>query len=98
MLSEILKAYRKPAGYEQVAVSNTAVALTVPKGAGRGVFVVEAQPLRYRDDSVDPTASVGMLMVAEQTFEIESREALLAFKAIRSGGTDSVLNVTYYKS
>ena len=97
MLSEILQAFRKPVGYEQVTVSTTAVGLTVPDGANRAVVVVEAQPLRCRDDGTDPTASVGMLCVAATRFDIESREALLAFKAIRSGGTNSVLSVSYYK-
>lgn len=97
MLSEILNAFRKPVGYQQVTVSTTAIALTVPDGANRAVAVVEAQPLRYRDDSVDPTATVGMLLPAATIFNIESREGLLAFKAIRSGGTDSVLSVSYYK-
>lgn len=97
MLSEILNAFRKPAGYQKVTVSNTAVSLTVPKGANRAVMVVEAQPLRYRDDGTDPDATTGMLCVAATRFDVESREALLAFKAIRSGGTDSVLSVSYYK-
>lgn len=97
MLSEILNAFRKPVGYQQLTVSTTAVGLTVPSNAGRAVVVVEAQPLRYRDDGTNPTASVGMLCVAATRFDIESREALLAFKAIRSGGTDSVLSISYYK-
>lgn len=97
MLSEILNAFRKPRGYEQVTVGVAAVGLTVPSGAQRAVVVVEAQPLRYRDDGTDPTALIGMLCVATTRFDIESREALLAFKAIRSGGTDSVLSVSYYK-
>lgn len=97
MLSEILNAFRKPVGYEQVTVSTTAIGLTVPVGAQRAVMVVEAQPLRYRDDGTDPTATVGMLAVATTRFDIESREALLAFKAIRDGGTNATLSVSYYK-
>lgn len=97
MLSEILNAFRKPRGYQKLTVSTAAVGLTVPDGAARGVVVVEAQPLRYRDDGTDPDANTGMLCVAATRFDIESREALLAFKAIRSGGTDSVLSISYYK-
>lgn len=97
MLTEILNAFRKPLGYQQITVSTSALPLTVPAGAQRAVVVVEAQPLRYRDDGTAPTASVGMLCVAATRFDIESREALLAFRAIRSGGTDSVLSVSYYK-
>lgn len=92
------KTYVKPIGYRQVTVSTTAVAIpTIPAGATRAVVVVEAQPLRYRDDGTNPTASVGMLCVAATRFELESRASILAFKAIRSGGTDSVLSVSFYK-
>ena len=71
--------------------------MAVPINSSRAVVVVEAQPLRYRDDGTDPTATVGMLAVAETRFDIESREALDAFKAIRDGGTDAVLSISYYK-
>lgn len=97
MLTEILNAFRKPAGYQQLTVSTTAVGLTVPSGAGRAVIVVEAQPIRYRDDGTAPTASVGMLCAAALRFDIESRESLLAFRAIRQGGVDAVLSISYYK-
>lgn len=101
MLSEILNAFRKPftggLGYEQITVADTAIGLTVPTGAQRAVLIVEAQPLRYRDDGEDPTTSAGMPVAAAVRFEIESRESLLAFKAIRSTGSSSTLNVTYYK-
>lgn len=89
--------YVKPAGYQQLTVSTSAVGLTVPAGASRAVVIVEAQPIRYRDDKTDPTASVGMLCAAGLRFEIDSRQSMLAFKAIRQGGTDGVLNVSYYK-
>lgn len=97
MVTEQVPLYRKPAGYQQITVSSTAIGLTIPKGAQKAVFAVEAQPLRYRNDGVDPTASVGMLCAAGVQFEMHTKEALEKFKAIRSGGTDSVLSVTYYK-
>lgn len=88
----------QPAGYEQVTVSSTAVGLTPPAGASRAVCVVEAQPLRYREDGTDPTATVGFLAVATTVFELPSKTAIDNFKAIRDGGTDAVLSVNYYKS
>lgn len=89
----------KPVGHENLAVSTTAVPLaSVPAGASRAIVTVEAQPLRYTEDGVTtPTASVGTLCVAETRFELESRQAILNFKAIRSGGTDSAISVNYYK-
>ena len=89
--------YVKPAGYQQITVSTTAVGLTVPAGASRAVVVVEGQPLRYRDDKTDPTASVGMLVAAGTRFELDSRQSMLAFKAIRQGASDATLCVSYYK-
>jgi len=91
------KTYVKPCGYEQITVSSTAVGLTVPKGASRAIVTVEAQPLRYRDDGTDPSSTVGVLCQANLRFELESRYSMLAFKAIRQGGTDAVLSVSYYK-
>ena len=88
----------KPMGYEQKTVSTTAVALTaIPAGASRAIVMVEAQPLRYREDGTAPTSSVGVLCVSATRFELESRQAIEGFKAIRSGGTDSVVSVLYYK-
>lgn len=86
----------KPLGYQQITVSTSAVGLTLPKGAIRAVVGVEAQPLRYRDDGTNPSASVGYLVVAGGTVEVYGSTALSKFKAIRSGGTDAVLNVNYY--
>ena len=90
------KTQRKPYGYQQITVSTSAVGLTVPAGATRAVLGIEAQPLRYRDDGTDPTTSVGFLVAAGGTMELDSKESLEAFKAIRSSGSDATLNVLYY--
>lgn len=87
----------KPLGYEQLTVSTTAVPLaSVPADAIRAVIGVEAQPMRYRNDETNPTASVGFLAKADATIELHSYKAIKNFKAIRSDATDSVLNVIYY--
>lgn len=86
----------KPKGFQQLTVSTTAVGLTVPAGATRAVCRVQAQPLRWRDDGTNPTSSVGMLTAATVTFELDGVYSLNAFKAIRSGGTDAVLEISYY--
>lgn len=91
-------AEKNPKGYQQITVSTTAVGLTVPDGATRAVLGIEAQPLRYRTDGTNPTASVGMLQAASTFVELSGADTLANFKAIRSGGTDSVLNVSYYGS
>ncbi len=57
---------------------------------------VEAQPIRWRDDAVAPTSSVGVPAVATDAFELPSVQSINGFKAIRSGSTDATLNVVYY--
>jgi len=86
----------KPKGFQALAVSATAVALTVPSGAVRAIIAVEAQPIRWRDDGTNPSATVGFLEVATSRFTISGKESLLAFKAIKDGATDSALSVVYY--
>ena len=87
---------RAPKGYEQLTVSTAAVGLTLPSGATRAVVYVEAQPIRWRDDAVAPTSSVGVPAVATDAFELPSVQSINGFKAIRSGSTDATLNVVYY--
>jgi len=86
----------KPLGYEQITVSTAVKTLTVPANAVRAVLVAEAQPLRYRLDATNPTASVGFLVAAGVPFELYGASTLAQFKAIRSGGSDAVLSVFYY--
>ena len=62
------KLERKPKGYQQLTVSTTAVALTVPVGATRAVVKVIAQPVRYRNDGTAPTSTVGFPLVANEIF------------------------------
>lgn len=86
----------KPLGYQQVTVADTAIGLTVPANTIRAVVGVEAQPLRYRDDGTNPSATVGFLLAAGAIVELNNKEAIAKFKAIRSGGTSATLNVLYY--
>lgn len=86
-----------PAGYEQITISTTALSLTIPNTRVKmAVVLVEAQPLRYRDDGTAPTAAIGTLIQANESFSI-CGSALARFQAIRSGATDAVLNVNYYE-
>lgn len=82
-------------GYQQLTVSTVAVALTVPPGSVVAVAVLEGGAIRYRDDGTNPTAGIGMPVAAGAGALICVRE-LAPFRAIRSGGTDGVLNVSFY--
>ena len=99
MLSASYRAERSPEGYGQVTVSTTAVALpSIPKSASYAIVNISSQPVRYRDDGTNPTATVGMPAVAGDEIVLVSPAQIKAFKVIRSGGTDAELNVLYYSA
>lgn len=57
----------KPLGYVQLtslAAAAGVAAASVPDGAKAALIQAETQPVRYRDDGVAPTASVGMIIPA----------------------------------
>jgi hypothetical protein len=87
-----------PRGYVQVTVSNTATALTLPASGGYGeiyaVMQVESNSVRYRDDGVNPTSSVGMLLLPQDRLLYDGD--LVALRFIRAGSSDAVLNISYY--
>ena len=87
---------RIPKGYQQLTVSTTAVGLTIPSGATRAVVYVESQPVRWRDDGVAPTSTVGVPAVDTDAFELPSIQSVNQFQAIRSGASDATLNIVYY--
>lgn len=99
MLAASFRAERKPEGYGQATVSTTAVALpAVPSKASYAIVNISDQPVRYRDDGVAPTASVGMPVVSGEEIALVSPQQIRDFRVIRSGGTDAELNVSYYSS
>ena len=91
---------KNPVGYRQLAVSTSAVALSaatggIPVSAKRAVITVEANDVRWRDDNVAPTASVGMLAKSTTIFELPSIQSIYGFQAIRASA-DAIINITYY--
>ena len=82
-----------PWGYEQITGMTSATALTVPTGAHFAIIQAEAQNVRWRDDGTDPTASVGMLLVADQDIFYSGNLNNIRFFEASSG---AILNVTYY--
>lgn len=53
-----------PLGHQQITNVSAAVGLTVPVGAVWALIRCEAQSVRWRDDGTNPSATVGMLMLA----------------------------------
>lgn len=99
------QANRNPEGYRQLAVSTTAVELAdatggIPSSAIYAEIVVSGDSVRWRDDGVAPTATVGM--VADEGDDtrfivLSSRKQINNFQAIREVG-DAELNISYYSA
>ena len=80
---------------ETLVVSNTAVGFAnIPAGAQHAHIAVEDQPLRMKDDDTAPTASVGTPYAAGEK-EYYTGD-LGKVKFIRTGSTDSKVQVRYY--
>lgn len=88
---------RVPCGYQQVTVT-TVQFLTVPAACNGApalaIITAEAQAVRYRDDGVAPTATVGMPLAVGVAVEYQGTISALQFIAQTSGG---IVNVLFYR-
>ena len=88
-----LKSTTNCLGYQQITSLSSSTALTVPDGATLALIVPEAQTVRWRDDGVAPTASVGMPVAALSSMSYDGDLKKIRFIAATSG---AILNVSYY--
>jgi hypothetical protein len=84
--------------FETVTVADTAIGLTSTTYAPDGkpqmtacLARVETAEIRMRVDGTAPTAAVGFVLSALDTFTITSNEDLVALKMIRTGGTSATV-------
>lgn len=89
-----------PLGYCQLTSIDAAAKLSacsggIPKGATAAYIEAEAQAIRYRDDGVAPTASVGMPVVVSLPFFYSGTLSALQVISSTSGAK---LNVLFYRS
>lgn len=80
-------------GYQQITSLSAAAALTVPQGATMAVIVPEAQDIRWRDDGVNPTASVGMPVAVGAVLSYDGDLNRIRF--IQQSAS-AIINVSYY--
>jgi hypothetical protein len=80
-------------GYQQITSLSASAALTVPAGATRAIITSEAQGVRWRDDGVAPTASVGMILPVLVTLSYDGDLNRIQF--IQQAAS-AILNVSYY--
>ena len=96
-----LKAITSVLGYQQITSLSSATKLTVPQkdlsglaGSPRiAIITPEAQAVRWRDDGVAPTASVGMPLAVGVTLQYDGDINQIQFIEQTSGAK---LNITYY--
>jgi hypothetical protein len=96
-----LKAITSQLGYQQITSLSSATGLTIPQqdlnglaGSPRiAIITAEAQGVRWRDDGVAPTATVGMPLAAGATLQYDGD--LTKIKFIEQTAS-AKLNISYY--
>ena len=88
-------------GHQTLAVSSSAVGLTVPAPAARSVtyavIQVTGADIRWRADGTTPTGASGFMAYNKKEFILSGVVNLGQFKAIRAAGIDAELNIIYYR-
>jgi len=96
-----LKAITTVLGYQQITTLTAATALTVPSRDVNGlscrpaiaIITPETQAVRWRDDGVAPTASIGMPLAAGVTLQYDGDITKIRFIEQTASAK---LNITYY--
>ncbi len=93
-----------PMDYESITVSTAAIGFTASKiattnyKAAYAYFTVETADGRYRVDGTNPSSSEGHVFTHDTAgYYVCGVTAVANFKAIRSGGSDATLKVTYWR-
>lgn len=89
--------------HETIAVSSTAVGLTVATfspasgpGAQGALIAVEGGAVRFWVDGTDPTAAVGVPAAAGTTITLNGQNGLRGFRVIRQT-VDAIVSVVYLR-
>ena len=85
--------YGSSVGDEQVTVSTVAIGITAASGAVAAMVTNGAEPVRVRWGT--PTASVGHYLNPYSVLDLYQND-MGDVKFIRVGGSDSVIDVTYF--
>jgi hypothetical protein len=100
-MSTAVKAITSCLGYQQITTLSSATNLTVPTTDLNGLsakptlalIVAETQNVRWRDDGVAPTASIGMPLAAGVTLQYDGDLSRIQFIEQTAGAR---LNISYY--
>lgn len=96
-----LKAITSSLGYQQITSLSSAANLTVPTNDKLGnrqqatiaLITPEAQAVRWRDDGIAPTATVGMPLAVGVTLQYDGDLTSIQFFEQAAGAK---LNISYY--
>jgi hypothetical protein len=100
-MSVNLKAITTRLGYQQITSLSSATGLTVPYTDVNGLncrpvialITPEGQAVRWRDDNINPTTTVGMPLAVGVTLQYEGDLTMIKFIE-QVGGAK--LNISYY--
>lgn len=82
-----------PQGYQQITDVSSVQALTPPANACLALIHVEGAAVRWRDDGVNPSATVGMRTLSNGELRYDGNLSTIRFIQEGSGAK---LNVSYY--
>jgi hypothetical protein len=96
-----LKAVTTRLGYQQITTVSSAVGLTVPTRDLNGMnckpaialIVAEGAAVRWRDDDVDPSASIGMPLAIGVTLQYDGDLGKIKFI---EQAASAKINISYY--
>lgn len=88
-----LKSTTNCLGYQQITSLSSSTALKVPVGATMALIIPETQNVRWRDDGVAPTTTVGMPVLTNTSMSYDGDLKAIRFIGVASG---AILNVSYY--
>ena len=110
-ITQSISGFLTPYAHEKITVSTAVKQFTASNiertssaaerelGHARLILVtVEAQPIRYTFDGTTPTVGdVGHVAADTVPLSFANLQAMRNFRAVRDGGTDAVLQVTYLR-
>jgi len=96
-----IKAVTTCFGYQQITNLTASVGLTIPARTPDGLnakpvfalIIAEGAPVRWRDDGIAPTASVGMPIAVGVPFQYDGDLTKIRFIQQSASG---ILNISYY--
>lgn len=93
---QMFQIYERPLGYQQLASLSAATKLTIPAGTKLILVQAEGQAVRWRDDNVDPTATVGYPLTAGSELRYTGWAAAHPSLKFIEQVAGAKLNVLYY--